>query len=69
MMELQSLDPVDMAGLMAETDAVAAALRQSVRDALLQHKRAGLPIVSWRDGGVVWIPADEIVVDARPDAT
>jgi hypothetical protein len=37
------------------------ALKQGVRDALIRHKRAGNPIVAWRDGKIVWIPADEII--------
>jgi hypothetical protein len=36
------------------------ALKQSVREALLCHKRAGNPIVAWRDGKMVWIPPEEI---------
>ncbi len=36
---------------------------EAVRQALLQHKRAGNPIAVWRDGKVVWIPAEEIPVD------
>jgi hypothetical protein len=39
------------------------AMGQSVRDALLRHKRAGNPIVVWRDGAVAWVPPEEIVVD------
>jgi hypothetical protein len=39
------------------------AMRQSVREALLHHKRAGNPIAVWREGAVAWIPADEIVID------
>jgi len=48
---------------LAESDAVLAAIREPVRDALLMHKRLGNPVVTWRDGRVVWIPADEINVD------
>jgi len=36
------------------------ALRQAVREALLDHKRAGNPVAIWRDGRVVWIPPEEI---------
>jgi len=36
------------------------ALRQSVREALLDHKRARNPVAIWRDGRVVWIPPEEI---------
>jgi hypothetical protein len=27
------------------------------------HKRLGNPIAEWRDGEVVWIPPEEILVD------
>ena len=36
------------------------AMRQGVREALLQHKRAGNPVAVWRDGQVVWVPPGEI---------
>ena len=36
------------------------ALRAAVRDALQRHKRDGDPVAVWRDGRVVWLPADEI---------
>jgi hypothetical protein len=49
--------------LHAETELVLDALRKAGNDAALNHKRLGLPLVSWRDGKVVLIPADEIVVD------
>lgn len=39
------------------------AMRQSVREALLLHKRAGNPIAVWREGAVVWVPPEEIVID------
>jgi hypothetical protein len=36
------------------------AMRQGVREALARHKERGNPVVVWRDGRVVWIPAAEI---------
>jgi hypothetical protein len=36
------------------------AMQQAVREALADHKRAGNPIATWRDGAVVWIPPEEI---------
>lgn len=42
---------------------VVAALRRAARSALLEHKRAGNPIASWKDGKVVIIPAEEIEVE------
>ncbi|MBA3713480.1 MAG: hypothetical protein H0W76_13690 [Pyrinomonadaceae bacterium] len=38
-------------------------LRRAVHHALLTHKRAGNPIVIWKGGEVVIIPAEEIVVE------
>lgn len=38
------------------------ALRQAVREALLQHKLAGRPVAIWRDGAVHWLPPEEIPV-------
>ena len=44
------------------------AMRAAVRDALLAHKCDGDPIVVWRDGRVVSVPADEIMILPRvPD--
>lgn len=31
------------------------ALKQGVRDAVLRHKEAGLPVVVYRDGKAVWL--------------
>jgi hypothetical protein len=33
---------------------------RAVRDALLQHKRAGNPVAVWRDQQVVWIAPEDI---------
>ena len=38
------------------------ALKEAVADAIAEHKRMGRPIVVWRDGKVVKIPPEEIVV-------
>ena len=45
---------------------VVAALRRAARSALLEHKRAGNPVASWKDGRVVIIPAEEIQVEETP---
>jgi hypothetical protein len=42
---------------------IEAALRRAVREALLDHKRAGNPVPVWRDGRVVWIAPEDIEVD------
>ncbi len=53
-------DPLDR---IRDIPRIEKALRQAVRIALLDHKRAGNPIAVWRDGQVVWIPPEEIPVD------
>lgn len=58
------LDRIDR--LLEDDEAVAAALRKGVHDALVRHKKLGQPVVVWRDGKVVWIPPEEIPVDDGP---
>lgn len=41
---------------------VTAALREGARDARRLHKALGVPIVIWRDGKVVEVLPEEIVV-------
>ena len=43
------------------------ALRLAARQALLEHKRDGDPVVVWEDGEVRWIPADEILIPEVED--
>jgi len=45
---------------------IEAALRLAVREALLQHKRAGNSIAVWRNGQVEWLQPEDIPVDAGP---
>ena len=37
-------------------------LRRAVNHALRMHKRLGNPIVIWKDGEVVTVPPEEIVI-------
>ncbi len=43
--------------------AIEAAMQQAVREAVIRHKRMGWPMVIWRDEQVVWVPAEELVID------
>ena len=54
-----SLTPAERAG---DPERIERALRAAVRDALLRHKRDGDPVAVWREGRVVWLQPDEIVV-------
>lgn len=42
------------------------ALRRAVREALLNHKRAGNPVAVWQNERVQWIQAEDIPVPADP---
>ncbi|HTU23869.1 MAG TPA: hypothetical protein VMF30_00640 [Pirellulales bacterium] len=63
MMDLYPYDPETLEQILAEGEAVEAAVREAVREALLMHKRLGNPVATWENGQVVWIPADQIPVD------
>ena len=36
------------------------ALKQGVRDAMLRHKKDGLPVVIYRDGHAVWVMPQDL---------
>ncbi|MCY3021274.1 MAG: hypothetical protein NTW87_19850 [Planctomycetota bacterium] len=57
--------PRDISKIFAEGTLIDKAIATAVREALLQHKRAGNPVAEWRDGKVVWVPPEQIVVDAK----
>jgi len=50
----------DVGLIMKEGKLVDAALTAGVREALVRHVQAGLPVVEWRDGKCVWLTPDEI---------
>ncbi len=54
---------IDIGKTIREGTLVDEAIRRAVRDAMLVHKKLGDPVVGWKDGKVVWIPADQIEVE------
>jgi hypothetical protein len=38
------------------------ALKRAVRDAILRHKKAGVPLAIYRDGKTVWIKPEDLDV-------
>ena len=40
-------------------------MQKGVRQALLMHRRLGNPIAEWKDGKVVIIPPEEIVLSSE----
>lgn len=51
--------PADEVARMPWHERVLAALRDGVADVIAEHKRRGLPLAVYRNGEVVWIPAEE----------
>lgn len=47
---------------------ILAAMRQAVREAMLRHKRDGLPVAVWRNGRVEWIQPEDIPLEPEPTA-
>lgn len=45
------------------------ALRLAARDAIRKHALHNAPVVIWRDGRTVWVPALELGAKARPKTT
>lgn len=62
---MKSRKPVDIARVFDDGRRIDAAVQRAVSAARQEFKRAGLPIAEWRDGKVVWIPADQIE-EAKP---
>jgi predicted ABC-type ATPase len=48
-----------------ETRCAVRALRKAFADAVLENLRFGLPVIQWRDGRVVEVPAEELAPLAR----
>ena len=52
-----------LAERLRDTNLIQAALTRAVQKALLQHKQAGNPVAVGRDGRVVWVAPEDIVVE------
>jgi hypothetical protein len=53
----------DIGQIFAEGTLIDAALARGVREALRWHKRAGLPVVEWRNGRVRWVASEAIRIE------
>jgi hypothetical protein len=49
----------DIAKIIREGVLIEEALHQAARQACEDHKRAGVPMAIWRDGGVAWVSPEE----------
>lgn len=55
--------PVDFDAAFKDNDLIDEAMRASVHEEMWRKKRLGQPIVEYRDGKIVWVPAEEIVIE------
>jgi hypothetical protein len=61
-------------GILGRWDATSEEIRQAIGEAIYlamrKHKEAGVPAVTWRDGKVVLIPPQDIVIpdDDAPES-
>lgn len=55
--------PVDIDALFEDGAAIDEAFREGARDVRRLHKGLGLPLYEWRDGRVVAISPEDIVVE------
>ena len=67
MTEQQPMKTIDvetdeMGQRIADRDLIEKAVRQGTRAALIRHKRKGVPVVVSRDGKMVKLPAEQIVI-------
>ncbi len=47
--------------LLADHSLITEAICRAVREAVLNHARAGQPVATWQNGRVVWIQAREVL--------
>jgi hypothetical protein len=52
--------PKDIGKIFRDGTLIDKALKDAALESKRAHQRLGLPAVAWRDGEVVWVPADEL---------
>ena len=64
---MSNLEPT-LKELFEDGRAIDEALKEAARDARRLHKALGNPMATWKDGQVVWIQPEDIVVDTPAEA-
>ena len=59
---MQDTSKKNIAELFDDRQGMDRALARAIRRAVLNHKRTGNPVATWRDGKVVWLEPDEIEI-------
>jgi hypothetical protein len=53
----------DVGAIMRDGEAIDRAMDRAFRRVVEHHRRLGLPLVMWRDGKVVHVPAESVNLD------
>lgn len=53
----------DIGSILEDHERIDRALGRAVRDALRRHKALRNPVATWRDGKVVWLQPEDIVIE------
>jgi hypothetical protein len=61
------MDPRDILAIFLDGKLIDAAVREGARQALLAHKRSGLPVVIWKEGRIVWVDPEKIEIPPLQD--
>ena len=61
---MKSKSPRTTHELLRDGELIVRAMRRAVKEALLRHKRAGVPAVGWRSGKVVLVRPAQIKASA-----
>lgn len=57
---MRAEDSKDIGTIFRDGTLIDEALRRAALEAKRTHQRLGLPAAVWRDGEVVWVPAEEL---------
>jgi len=66
-MKVETEPPRDLVAILEDDDAIDGAMRKAARQAIEEHRREGLPLAMWRDGKVVWVPAEELAEELEAE--
>jgi hypothetical protein len=64
---MSNLEPT-LKELFEDGRAIDEALKEAARDARRLHKALGNPMATWKDGHVVWIQPEDIVIDMESES-
>jgi hypothetical protein len=54
--------PRDILAIFRDGKLIDAAILEGARQAILAHKRHGVPVVIWKDGRIVWVDPEDLEI-------